>query len=69
MRIGFIGAGNMGFAMLKGAAKTFQDGITYTDIDAERLKFVQDETGIPYSLSNQEVVDQSDMIVLAVKPQ
>lgn len=69
MKIGFIGTGNMGFAMLKGASKAFDEPIIYTDINEERLEFVKKETGFDYTLSNQEVIDKSDIIVLAVKPQ
>lgn len=67
--IGFIGAGNMGFAMLKGAQSVFGKNIVYTDISKERLEFVRQETGISFLESNQEVIDQSDIIVLAIKPQ
>ncbi len=69
MRLGFIGAGNMGFAMLKGASKVFDEPIMYTDIDEMRLDYIKAETGLPYCLSNQEVIDGCDLIVLAIKPQ
>jgi len=69
MNLGFIGVGNMGFAMLKGGLKVFGDSINYTDLNQERLAYVKEETGLDYTLSNQEVVNQSDIIVLAVKPQ
>ena len=69
MKIGFIGAGNMGYAMLKGALTVFEDTIVYTDVNKIRLDEVKTKIGIDYVLTNQEVVDQSDIIVLAIKPQ
>ncbi len=69
MRIGFIGAGNMGFAMMKGAIRVFDEEITYTDISTDRLEYAKEELGIAYLETNQGVVDKSDIVVLAVKPQ
>ncbi len=69
MKIGFIGVGNMGYAMLRGASTVFNDVFMYTDVNRERLEFVKKETGLNYSLSNQEVVDNSDIIIMAIKPQ
>jgi len=69
MKVGFIGAGNMGYAMLKGAIKVFDDTIVYTDVNHDRLEYVKNSLGIDYVKTNQEVVDKSDIIVLAIKPQ
>lgn len=69
MKVGFIGAGNMGYAMLKGALTVFEDTIVYTDVNKERLEEVKVKLGLDYVDTNQEVVDQSDIIVLAIKPQ
>ena len=68
-RIGFIGTGNMGYAMLKGASKAFSPNISYTDVNEEKLKEIEKEIGISYSLTNQQVVDAADIIVLGIKPQ
>lgn len=69
-KIGFIGTGNMGLAMIKGAMKIFApESLTYTDANEERLKYVKSILNIPYSQSNKECVLNSDLIVLAVKPQ
>lgn len=68
-KIGFIGAGNMGLAMIKGAKTLFGDQISYTDAYVPRLEEVKALTGLPYVTDNQACVEQSDVIVLAVKPQ
>ena len=68
--LGFVGAGNMGYAMLKGALKVFKkEELTYTDINSIRLEEIKKETGIEYVNSNKELVKQVKYIVLAVKPQ
>ncbi len=72
MKIGFIGAGNMADAIIGGivSAKIFKA----TDIIAsaktqKTLERISSKHGINVSLSNKEVAQASDIIVLAVKPQ
>ncbi len=68
--IGFIGAGNMGYAMLCGLAKNFlKDEITFTDVNIDRCEFVKRETGLDYKENNIDVVKSAKYIVLAIKPQ
>lgn len=68
--LGFIGTGNMGFAMLKGASNVFdKEQLTYTDVNKKRLEEVKAETGISYVEGNKELVKACRYIVLAVKPQ
>lgn len=70
MKLSFIGMGNMGFAMMQGATDCFEKSdITYTDVNKERLVYVQGVTQIPYVETNQECVNEANIIVLAVKPQ
>jgi pyrroline-5-carboxylate reductase len=70
MRIGFIGIGNMGSAMLKGAMTQMDKSLlSYTDINVAMLDHIKAETGIPYLSSNKALVEGSDLIILAVKPQ
>lgn len=67
---GFIGAGNMGYPMIKAAIGEFGGNeVVYTDASPERREFVKKETGIDYSTDNQSVVKQCNYLVLAVKPQ
>lgn len=67
---GFIGIGNMGYALLKGASHQFhKHELTYTDVNTERCQWVESELTIPYTKTNHTLVAQAKYIVLAVKPQ
>ncbi|PKM95764.1 MAG: pyrroline-5-carboxylate reductase [Firmicutes bacterium HGW-Firmicutes-1] len=69
-KIGFIGVGNMGLPMMKGAIQAFgNQDILYTDVNEDRLRYVENVLNIPYLTSNEQCIVQSDMIVLAIKPQ
>ena len=68
-KIGFIGAGNMGKAMLKGLCKTVDTAeLLFTDYDREHCKEVFRETGVMFADSNAELASKSKYVVLAVKP-
>ncbi|PKM50087.1 MAG: pyrroline-5-carboxylate reductase [Firmicutes bacterium HGW-Firmicutes-7] len=68
--IGFIGVGNMGLPMMKGVTQAFTNQhIVYTDVNEDRLKYVQSVLNIPYLMSNEQCIEQSDIIILAIKPQ
>jgi pyrroline-5-carboxylate reductase len=68
-KIGFIGAGNMGKAMLKGLCKTVDTAeLLFTDYDKEHCKEVFHETGVMFADSNAELASKSKYVVLAVKP-
>ena len=70
-KVGFIGCGNMGSAMVGGLIKSGfvnkEDLIisTKTESSAKRLK---EELEVNITLDNREVVKASDVIFLAVKP-
>ena len=67
---GFIGMGNMGYAMLKGALGVFpKDSIIFTCPSEERCEQVSAETGVRYAQSNAECANNAKYIILAVKPQ
>lgn len=69
-KIGFIGMGNMGYAMLKGALKLYSPSeIIFSCPDAEHCEAVKKETGVEYAGSNAECANNAKYIVLAVKPQ
>ena len=69
-KIGFIGMGNMGYAMLKGVLKEFKkEDIIFSDASEERMEKVTRETGVEHALSNAECANNAKFIVLAVKPQ
>jgi len=70
-RIGLIGAGNMGSAMVKGWLKSdpgMVDRITVTDAIPMAAKRLAKETGIAVASSNLKLVKDSDLILMAVKP-
>ena len=67
---GFIGAGNMGFPLIKAAVKTFgREQVVYTAASQARRTSVERETAITASDNNPEVVKQCKYLVLAIKPQ
>lgn len=69
-KIGFIGMGNMGYAMLKGTLSSFKPSeLLFSDINLERMKSVSTETNVEYVMSNAECVNRTKYVVLAVKPQ
>jgi pyrroline-5-carboxylate reductase len=71
-KIGFIGSGNMGEALISGliASKSaVSENIICSDVREERLKFISETYGVCTTTSNMEVVSVSDIIVYAVKPQ
>lgn len=68
--IGFIGMGNMGYAILKGALKQFPaDAFVFTAKTAKTRQKVHMETQAAYVESNAECANSCKYVVLAVKPQ
>ncbi|MBM4087791.1 MAG: pyrroline-5-carboxylate reductase [Planctomycetes bacterium] len=70
-RLGFLGGGRMAEALVSGilGAKLSKPGlIRVSDVAAERLKLLRDALGVGTTASNADVVRQSDVVVLAVKP-
>ena len=71
-RIGFIGAGNMAEAIIRGLLESrtvAPDHITASDVMPERRQFMQTTYHIKTTGDNAELVTGSDILVLAVKPQ
>ena len=70
--IGFIGAGNMAEAIIKGLIKSrlySPDQLAASDNDMARLKTKSETYGIKTYDSNRDLVRTSSIIVLSVKPQ
>jgi pyrroline-5-carboxylate reductase len=70
--IGIIGAGKMGSAIIKGILKAgtvTEKQLVASDPIEELGKALAKETGIRFVNDNMEVVDTSDIVLLAVKPQ
>lgn len=71
-KIGFIGGGNMGSAMMSGIVKTGvrcpEDVMVY-DVYAPALEKLKAELSVNTTDSVEELIGASEIIVLAVKPQ
>jgi len=70
-RIGIIGLGNMGSAILKGIIKKTifpKTKITGFDKDIKKVKKIRN-MGIHISMGNKELVNSSDIVIFAIKPQ
>jgi len=72
VKVGFIGGGNMAEAFIG----TFINGefllpaqVSVSDINGEKLKYLEKEYGVKAFNSNVQVVVNSDIVFLAVKPQ
>ena len=68
MKIGFIGAGNMGGAILKGIANDKKYEIAIYEKSAERAEIMAKSTGASVKESVASLVDFAEVILVAVKP-
>jgi pyrroline-5-carboxylate reductase len=72
MKIGFIGAGNMAEAIVKGVSGGGNyevSQIFVSDIFEERLNYFSDTYGVNTFRDNKELVVECDVVVIATKPQ
>ena len=70
-KIGFIGSGKMASAIIKGLIKTNfakPESIIATQAGQDGLEKKSQELGIKITLDNKELVKNSDVIFIAVKP-
>lgn len=69
-KFGFIGAGNMGFAMMRGLVRTFQpEQICFYERDKKRAEEVAEATGARIMETGCACAASSEYVILAVKPQ
>ncbi len=71
-KIGFVGAGNLAEALIKGILKgglVPPGNVFASDVRGERLEDLAKTYGIFTTNQNREVVEKSDLVILAVKPQ
>jgi len=71
-KVGFLGSGNMGEAIIKGLLQTGlvpASSIAATDARADRLDQIAKQYGIRAAASNRDLVTEADVVILAVKPQ
>ena len=71
-QVGFLGIGNMGEALIKGLLHgrvCRPEQIICSDTRPERLKAIREAYGVKGTSHNTDVVKQSNIVILAVKPQ
>ncbi len=70
-KIGFVGCGNMGQAMIQGmmnSGTVKENQISATALTDETIDFVAEEYGINITDDNKQLARESDVLFLAVKP-
>ncbi|MEA4870502.1 MAG: pyrroline-5-carboxylate reductase [Christensenella sp.] len=71
IRLGVIGAGNMGEAILRGYLNSgyAAEAITAVfDLDQQKCLALEQEFGVSVASSLEELIDRSDLLLIAVKP-
>jgi pyrroline-5-carboxylate reductase len=71
-RIAFIGAGNMGEALIKGllqAGLVRPEDLLATDVRVDRLGYIQKTYGVEVFADNRDATAKAEVLILAVKPQ
>lgn len=71
-KLGFVGGGNMAEALVKGlitGSSIEERNILVSDTISERLEYMNKEYRVKTTSDNRELVQESDIIILAVKPQ
>ncbi|OIO37365.1 MAG: pyrroline-5-carboxylate reductase [Candidatus Omnitrophica bacterium CG1_02_49_10] len=69
-RIGIIGCGNMGEALLKGLLGSVKkQNILITDKQPARARYIKRRYEVKAAHNNLEIIRKSDIIILSVKPQ
>jgi len=71
LKITFIGGGNMATSLIGGLIANHYpaDHITVAEPDAEKLKLQQENYQVNISTDNNQAIEKTDVVVLAVKPQ
>ena len=69
-KIGIIGCGNMGEAILNRLSNILQKSVSImvSEFDAKRRDYIQSKYKVIVEIDNNEVVKFADVIILAVKP-
>ncbi len=71
IRLGVIGAGNMGEAILRGYLNSgYAEGgkTAVFDPDTEKCRALEQDFGVTLAASLEELIDGSDLLLVAVKP-
>ena len=71
-KLGFIGGGNMTEALLKGLLASSSVGpkdVLVSDLLSDRLEYLNKEYKVKITDDSRKLVQKSDILILAVKPQ
>ena len=70
LKIGVIGAGNMGKALVKGLVEksVYPQNISIFDLDKKKIEGIKKEVHVKLARSNRHCASLSDVLILAVKP-
>ena len=71
-KLGFIGCGNMATAIIGGAVSSYYlkgEEICVFDVDNSKAEFLNKEYGVNTSSAVEDIAENCEFIVLAVKPQ
>lgn len=70
-KIGVIGAGHMGQALVRGLVEksVYPQRISVYDIERKKLQELRREAAVKLAASNRQCASLSDVVILAVKPQ
>ena len=71
-KIGIIGTGNMGEALISGlvfSRSSAPDNIICSDIRKDKLKSIKEEYGVITTANNVDVAKTSEILIYAIKPQ
>jgi pyrroline-5-carboxylate reductase len=70
LKIGVIGAGNMGRALVRGLVEesVYPQHVSVFDVDKKKVSDIRKEAHVRVASSNRQCVSLSDVVILAVKP-
>ena len=68
-RIGILGAGHMAAALVRGLSSMKGASVAASHHHREKAEVFSKTHGIPVLLDNRDLVQKSDVVILAVKPQ
>ncbi len=71
LKIGVIGAGNMGQALVRGLVEksVYPQNIWVFDVERKKLDVIRKEANVKVAKTSRQCVSLSDVVVIAVKPQ